>query len=195
MDLDKKFWDEIYLSNETKWDVGSITGTIKDYIDQVNDKTINILIPGCGFGHEAEYIYKKGFKNTFVADISNIPLLNLHKRCPDFPEDHLWNIDFFKIDKTFDLILEQTFFCALDPSLRPVYAEKMHSLLNKDGKLVGLLFDDKFNHEGPPFGGTKEEYISYFRPWFEIKYFDKAYNSISPRAGRELFISLKRIDN
>lgn len=96
MDLDKKFWDEIYLSSETKWDVGSITGPIKDYIDQVNDKALNILIPGCGFGHEAEYIFKKGFTNTYVADISDIPLQNLHKRCPEFPKDHSWNIDFFK---------------------------------------------------------------------------------------------------
>lgn len=78
----------------------------------------------------------------------------------------------------------------MDPSLRPKYAEKVHSLLKKDGKLVGLLFDDKFNQDGPPFGGTKDEYISYFRPWFEIKYFDKAYNSIPPREGRELFICL-----
>jgi methyl halide transferase len=76
--------------------------------------------------------------------------------------------------------------------MRKRYAEKCASLLKKGGKLVGLLFDDKLNNDQPPFGGSKEEYMSYFQPFFDIKYFDKCYNSILPRAGRELFINLIR---
>jgi thiopurine S-methyltransferase len=190
MDLDKKFWNQKYEKGDTGWDAGTITKPIKEYIDQVKNKDLRILIPGCGYGHEAEYIFNQGFKNTYVVDISPLPLENLKLRCPDFPAAQLLNADFFDLNLKFDLIIEQTFFCALNPSLRPRYAEKMHSLLVKGGKLVGLLFDDKLNTDHPPFGGTKEEYISYFRPYFEIKYFDKCYYSIAPRAGRELFICL-----
>ena len=190
MDLDKNFWDGRYQTGETGWDAGKITDPIKKYVDQVLNKDLNILIPGCGFGHEMEYIFNQGFKNVYVADISEIPLQKLHQRCPQSPENHLLKTDFFEINMTFDLIIEQTFFCALDPSLRPAYAKKMASLLNKEGKLVGVLFDDKLNSDRPPFGGTKEEYISYFRPLFDFKYFDKCYNSIPPREGREFFICL-----
>ena len=90
----------------------------------------------------------------------------------------------------YDLIVEQTFFCAIDPSLRTVYAEKMAKLLNPKGKLVGLLFDCNFDG-GPPFGGSKTEYITYFEPYFKFNFLEKCYNSISPRAGNELFICLE----
>ena len=38
-----------------------------------------------------------------------------------------------------------------------------------------------------PFGGSKDEYMSYLKPYFNIKTFEKAHNSISSRAGSELF--------
>ena len=70
------------------------------------------------------------------------------------------------------------------------YSRKMFELLKPGGKLVGLLFNDALNTDKPPFGGNKEEYEKYFKPYFELKVFDTAYNSIKPRAGRELFINL-----
>jgi hypothetical protein len=90
------------------------------------------------------------------------------------------------------LVIEQTFFCALDPSLRRAYAEKMHEILNPGGRLVGLLFDDPLFSDHPPFGGSKQVYLPYFEDLFEIEVMEKAYNSIAPRAGRELFISLRK---
>lgn len=191
MIFDQSYWENRYNTCETGWDVGVITQPIKDYFDQVRDKNAKILIPGCGYGHEAEYLWKAGFTNVFVIDISEIPLKNLHKRVPDFPQSQLIQGDFFDLEeREFDYIIEQTFFCALEPSLRERYAKKMHELLRYGGKLAGVLFNDKLNSDKPPFGGNKEEYISYFGPLFQVKYFDTCYNSILPRAGRELFICL-----
>jgi methyl halide transferase len=93
----------------------------------------------------------------------------------------------------YDLIVEQTFFCAINPGERKKYAEKIHNLLNPGGKLVGLLFNHEFGNDSPPYGGTKEEYLEYFKPFFQIKHFSTAYNSIKPRAGRELFINLIKL--
>jgi hypothetical protein len=88
------------------------------------------------------------------------------------------------------LILEQTFFCALEPSLRKAYAEKIHSILNLDGKLVGVLFNCEFEKQGPPFGGTKSEYLTLFESYFEVHKMEDCYNSIQPRKGNELFVIL-----
>jgi len=41
--------------------------------------------------------------------------------------------------------------------------------------------------EKRPFGGTKEEYLEYLEPYFSVKSFERSYNSIPPRAGKELF--------
>lgn len=91
------------------------------------------------------------------------------------------------------MIIEQTFFCAIIPGSRKLYAEKVSDLLNPGGKLVGLLFNHQIGNDFPPYGGTKEEYLEYFKPFFRIKYFSNAYNSIKPREGRELFINLIKL--
>ena len=96
-------------------------------------------------------------------------LENLQKRNPSIPKNHLIQTDFFQWNETYDLILEQTFFCALDPNLRVAYAQKMASMLRPNGKLVGLFFDTDFANDFPPFGGNKEEYLSYFTPYFDIQ--------------------------
>jgi len=98
---------------------------------------------------------------------------------------------FFTHKETYDLVLEQTFFCSFPPtkSNRERYANKLHSLLNDNGKLAGLWFDIPLtgDMEKRPFGGTKKEYLGYFEPLFKVKTFEKCYNSIEPRMGKELF--------
>ena len=190
MDLNKNFWDLRYQNNEIGWDIGYISTPLKKYIDQLTDKNIKILIPGGGNSYEAEYLHNLDFKNVFVLDISPTALTNLKNRVPDFPKNHLINIDFFKLNNSFDLILEQTFFCALTPKLRDNYVLKMNQLLRPNGKLVGLLINIPLNKDRPPFGGTKKEYLSYFKTYFKIEIMELSYNSISERTNNELFIKL-----
>ena len=190
MDLNKNFWDLRYQNNEIGWDIGYISTPLKKYIDQLTDKNIKILIPGGGNSYEAEYLHNLDFKNVFVLDISPTALTNLKNRVPDFPKNHLINIDFFKLNNSFDLILEQTFFCALTPKIRDNYVLKMNQLLRPNGKLVGLLFNIPLNKDRPPFGGTKKEYLSYFKTYFKIEIMELSYNSISERTNNELFIKL-----
>lgn len=187
MNFYETYWNDKYISGETGWDIGHISTPLKEYIDQLSDKNLKILIPGGGNSYEAEYLFKNGFNNVFVVDISSIPLKNLAKRVPSFPKENLLHSDFFELEDTFNIILEQTFFCALDPSLREKYVQKMHKLLKPDGKLVGLLFNIPLNADKPPFGGNKEEYLSLFKEKFKIEILETAYNSIPQRSGNELF--------
>lgn len=190
MKLDKTYWDNRYKENEIGWDIGEISTPLKDYIDQITTKELKIVIPGCGNAHEAEYLFHKGFKNVFLVDVSPLALENFKQRVPDFPEQNLICEDFFKHQGTYDLMIEQTFFCALHPSLRKKYAQHTAELLKPEGKLVGLLFDAVLNTEHPPFGGNKAEYLTYFSPFFDVAIMETATNSIAPRAGRELFIKM-----
>jgi thiopurine S-methyltransferase len=65
----------------------------------------------------------------------------------------------------------------------------MGELLTDQGRLTGLLFASEFEKPGPPFGGTKMEYISIFEPYLEVEYMAIAANSIPPRQGNELLFS------
>lgn len=189
--LSDDYWNQRYIEGSTGWDLGIISPPIQAYIDQLSDKNLRILIPGAGSGHEAEYLHKKGFTDVHVLDFAPEAIATFLKRNPNFPKEHTHVADFFKYSDQYDLILEQTLFCAIDPILRQNYAEHTATLLRPGGKLVGLLFNRTFEG-GPPFGGDKSEYVPYFQPHFSEVNMEPCHNSITPRAGTELFIRLKK---
>ena len=189
---DENYWQERWEEGQTGWDIGYASPALTEYAKGFDNKNLRILIPGCGNAYEAEELYKAGYKNTFVVDLAHAAFESFKERCPAFPDENMILGNFFDLNDHYDLILEQTFFCALDPSLRHAYAKKMHELLVPGGTLAGVLFDDLLFTDHPPFGGTKNEYLTYFEDLFEIKTFETARNSIEPRKGRELFIELKK---
>ena len=191
-ELGASFWKNKYKENATGWDIGSISPPLQTYFDQINTKNLKILIPGAGNSYEAEYLHKLGFKNVDVIDLVSDPLENLIDRTPTFPKKNLFKGNFFEHTKKYDLIIEQTFFCALHPSERENYAKKMHNLLEDKGKLVGLLFDVDFEKHHPPFGGNLEEYLKLFSKFFNIRIIEKCYNSVKPRLGTELFFIFEK---
>ncbi len=58
MQLDEQYWSNRYQQGSTPWDIGEISTPIKEYIDQLEDKELRILIPGCGNAQEAGYCYQ-----------------------------------------------------------------------------------------------------------------------------------------
>ena len=190
--LSKDYWNNRYAENAKGWDIGKVSTPLKVYIDQLTNKSASILIPGGGNGHEALYLYENGFTNITIVDISPIAIASLEEI---FAQKGIFNIqlictDFFEFKGSNDLIIEQTFFCALDPKLREAYVKKMSELLHDDGKLVGLLFDTDFK-VSPPFGGKLTDYQKQFSKHFEIIKMESCYNSIPPRSGNELFFICK----
>ena len=193
--IDKYFWNNRYINGAIGWDIGKISNPLREYFDQLKNKEKTILIPGCGNSYEAEYLHKKGFANVYILDYSSKALENFKLRVPSFPRNNIIKKDFFSLNGKFDLIIEQTFFCALEKKRRYQYVLKIHELLKKGGKAVGVLFNQKFESEGPPFGGDKQEYYNLFSNYFQFKVFNNCYNSISQRSKRELFFIAIKTQN
>jgi hypothetical protein len=191
--LDKNYWNEKYVTNQMGWDIGKPSTPIKEYIDQLTDKDIRILIPGAGNAYEAEYLLDKGFTYVTILDFAPEAIAHVAKRLEKYPlhHYHLLNEDFFKHVGLYDMIIEQTFFCAIDPALRLYYADKIYQCLEKGGKWVGVLFNTDFD-SNPPFGGHEAEYRAIFSVLFDIQVMEEAYNSIDPRKGKELWVNARR---
>jgi methyl halide transferase len=189
--LSKDYWNNRYETEQTGWDLKTISPPLKTYIDQLTDKNLRILMPGCGSGYEAQYLAEQGFQNVTVIDIAPLAVEIMKKNLADYQQVKVIEGDFFAHTDEYDLILEQTFFCAIDPSLRPKYVQKMSELLAENGKLVGLLFEVQFP-KNPPFGGSKEEYENLFLKKFDIKILEPCYNSAKPRQGSELFFNFSK---
>lgn len=193
MPLDKTYWDNQYQANATGWDLGEVSPAIKSYIDKIENKEIALLIPGCGNSHEAEYALQQGFTNITVIDIAPTLVENLKNKFKNNRNISVVLGDFFEHQGTYDLIIEQTFFCALPPTMRQKYVWKMHQLLSNHGILAGLLFNRDFE-VSPPFGGNTKEYEQLFSKSFVFNAIAVASNSIPSRANTELFIEFQKND-
>jgi len=191
--LNANYWNNRWQNKETGWDIGNASTPLAAYTDQITDKAISILIPGCGNAYEAEHLLSKGFTNITLLDISPMLVAELTNRLQPSVGQGLKIIcgDFFDHQASYNLILEQTFFCALHPSQREAYAKHIHQLLQPGGTLAGVLFNKDFT-DGPPFGGSLKEYELVFGKHFTIQRMEPCYNSIAPRQGSELFIILKK---
>ena len=191
-----EFWQQRYEQDSIGWDMGQVSPPLKAYIDQLPDSAKNqaILVPGAGNAYEVGYLYEQGFTNVTLVDFASAPIEAFAERHPDFPAEHLICAGFFELSPgqyQFDWVLEQTFFCAINPARRDEYVEQMAVLLKTNGKLVGLLFDKDFGRTEPPFGGTQTEYQQRFEARFDIEIMEPSDNSHPARQGSELFIKMR----
>ena len=97
--LDKSFWNQRWQTGQTGWDIGYASPAIVDYFKNVVDKSVKILIPGCGNAYEAEALYDLGFRDITILDISDEAVLKLNNKfehhdevkivCQNFFDHHL----------------------------------------------------------------------------------------------------------
>lgn len=180
------YWSKRYQRNQIGWDLGEVSKPLV-YLFQSLNKEDKILIPGCGNAYEATFLFNKGFRNVHIIDIAIEPLLNFRKYNKDFPENQIIHGDFFDHQANYDVIIEQTFFCAIHPKQRNDYARQCSELLNNKGTLKGVLFNRLFEG-GPPYGGNAVEYKDLFEMHFEKVNISPCNQSIEPRMGYEVFV-------
>ena len=168
-----------------------VSPPLKSYIDSLSDKDQAILIPGCGNAYEAKYLLEKGFKKVTLIDLSKVVTDRLKEK---YKNDtiRIMNENFFDHKDKYDLILEQTFFCALNPPLREKYVEKSCELLNNHGKIAGVFFNKSFTETEPPFIASDDEYRKLFQPFFTFLKFENCTNSIAPRMGYEVAFEFEK---
>jgi SAM-dependent methyltransferase len=189
-ELDQFFWNTRWENNQTGWDIGQASPAITAYMAQYANKNAAILIPGCGNAHEVSYLLRTGFTNITLIDIAPKAVALLKEKYDKNPEVTIILGDFFEHQGKYDLMIEQTFFCAISPILRKKYVQQSAALLNTDGRIIGLMFNTIFDKQGPPFGGKIEAYKLFFDAYFKIEKMENCYNSIPPRANKEAFINL-----
>lgn len=187
-----QFWDSLYREGNTGWDLGHVSGPLRAYIDQLTPRDLRILIPGAGSGYEARYLLEKGFTNITVVDIAPTAVQRLRTATAGASGLEVIQADFFTYRGKYDLILEQTFFCANPPERRGDYARHCHELLADGGKIAGVLFNRDFEPGHPPFGGDADLYEKIFSPYFTFKTWQSCYNSDPERAGWEWFMILEK---
>jgi len=160
--------------------------------------TRHALVPGCGIGHDARLLADQGC-SVHAIDISDTALeraILLH--LSDQPSLNFEKADF--LDKTnnlpdfhFDLLLEHTCFCAIDPSDRLRYTRAASRALKPGGLLLGIFFTDMENDDGPPYPSSHNEIQTLFSPFFDIVEVWKPSRTFPGREGEESMYLMRRL--
>lgn len=199
MSLHSEYWNSRYHTKNTGWDIGYPAPALTHWINTLEStKPLHIAIPGAGNAYEAEYIFThKPQYQVHVFDIADEPLNAFSKRVPHFPKTQIHKADVLQLDagfnSFFDVILEHTFFCALEPTNRTRYFDCMLRYLKPGGILAGLWFNDFFNAQEPPFGAQKHEYLNLIPSAFKLDTFELCTQSIPARQHREWFFKLIKL--
>ena len=161
-------WEEKYQTGDTPWNKGEPSPGLVDFLAAHPDlKRGSVLVPGCGFGHDARVWAQAGFSAVGVDLAPSAVKLaaDLHKDQPglrfaagNFLADEAAGIH--------DWLFEHTLYCAIDPSLRDAYVLSAARYLRPQGHLLSVhyLIPDT---DGPPFGTDRDEVVGRFSPWFD----------------------------
>ena len=153
------------------------------------------IIPGCGLGHEVIFLAERGFQITAV-DYTKGAIDSLEKALKKKNlSGEVLRKDFFELDSyysdEFDLMLENAFFCAIDPTMRQKYVVTAGSILKSGALLVGLFYETG-KEGGPPFNTRKRDIEEHFSEQFAIEVLSKTPHSAEQRQGREWLAILKK---
>ena len=92
----KEFWNSRWETGQTGWDLGAVAPAFKACFSDFSQKNAAILIPGCGSGHEADFLLSNGFTNITVIDIAPkaVEILNeKFKKNPNITSICAWLCD------------------------------------------------------------------------------------------------------
>jgi len=186
--LDPPFWHGRYLAGDTGWDLGEPS---PPFVRLHRDGVIapcRVAVPGCGRGWEVAWLAGQGYQ---VAGIDFAPAAieatrdrvhaagaTAHLVCSDLfglPDD---------LAGGFDLVLEQTCFCAIAPHRRPEYVDAVHRLLAPGGRLIALFYACE-GSGGPPFTTDPKDVAALFAERFTVRSLALTPHSHPRRFGEE----------
>jgi SAM-dependent methyltransferase len=146
-------WEEHYLAGDTPWDLDGPPPVLASVLARFADRPRDVLVPGCGYGHDAIAWAAAGHRVTAV-DIAPSALAGARARAAEAGVAlELLEADVLALPASrphaFDVAWEHTCFCALDPGQRRAYGAAIAGLLRPGGVLVALLWNHGVEG-GPP---------------------------------------------
>jgi len=191
-------WQRHYEENDLGWDLGQVAPPFVKLWQEEKLPLGKVLVPGCGRGHEVVFLAENGFDVTAI-DFSSGAVTYLKNALKKRNlEGRILHQDFFRLDEShegvYDLVLEQTFFCAISPKQRRDYVLNVSRILKPGGILVGLFYHTD-EQGGPPYNTTREDIEMHFSKKFEIQELDKTSLSAEQRKDKEWLGILKKPEN
>jgi hypothetical protein len=194
-------WEDRWRAGETRWDVGGSAPALLELVERGDLPNGRTLVPGCGAGYDVLTL-ARGDRRVIGLDIAPsaaerfASLREASGIAKERAEVVVTDFFAYRPAAPFDLIWDYTFLCALDPSQRPEWAQKIDELLAPDGELATLIFpvtDTPPLGEGPPFPLRPEHLRELLEPRYEPFVLEPVARSHPRRQGFEWLGRWRRV--
>ncbi|CAO3656328.1 unnamed protein product [Mucor fragilis] len=193
-------WEDKWQTGNTQWDAGKPSPALVDLIENEETKKLipehgQGLVPGCGSGYDVVFLASKDRHMTGM-DFSQTCVEKLVKDHPDASAHNYDFIcaDFYKFkapEEGYALAYDYTFLCAMEPYMRPAWADKYAEIIQKDGILITLMYPLDGHEGGPPFALNEQVYNELLSAHFDLVFIKDAVGHPS-RIGKEKIAIWKR---
>lgn len=190
---DASYWEALYQTGQDGWELGRAAPPLARWFHVHSPAHLRTLVVGSGRGHEARCLAALGADVTALdfsasANAEAEKLAAAEGLAISFQEANLFT---FAPAQLFDLVVEHTCFCAIEPHQRKQYVQAINRLLTPGGRLVGLFYAHN-RPGGPAFGTNETELMSLFSPVFSLEHKEIPSDSIATRLGEELLLCWRK---
>ena len=155
---DEKAWSARYELAFTPWDLGKPHPELARRLTEDPSLSLGAVgtayVPGCGTGHDAAALAAAGWHVTAIDFAAGVEPELRRRLEPLGAEVRIGDALAFRPTTEFDLILDHTFFCAIDPGERSEFGAMVDQLLAEDGTFISIVYplDKPTEDGGPPWG-------------------------------------------
>lgn len=167
-----KDWNAAYANNDTPWDKGYASPPLRAFLKTYSLKG-RALVPGCGTGHDVRLLAEQAGVSVLGLDISPLALEQA-RSVAAFGDEQYTLVDFLNLPASyreqFDVVVEHTCLCAIDPVDRGAYVRSVQQALKPGGEYLAVFFREvsNYNGAGPPHPISSNEIDTLFVKQFEI---------------------------
>ncbi len=193
------FWQGRYADKITPWDLGTHSPHCDHIFEQFTSETSllaspetqpKMVVPGSGRSHDAAFFAQKGF-DVIGIDFAPLAITETQRIYGNIETLAMLEADFLhmptthpELNKTVDVILEHTCYCAINPKQRDAYKASALHLLKSGGYLAGIYWEHG-DDDGPPFSTPQTNLKQRFSDTFDIMYLETMPKTAGGRGGKE----------
>lgn len=193
-------WRSSYERGDTPWDLGRAHPELEERLARAEVlpagrlRGARALVPGCGRGWDALALARAGMQVSAVDLVGELAPTVEAALAPLGGRFLAGDALGIEDEAGFDLLWEHTFFCAIEPELRPRYGELARRVLRPGARLAALAFPVGKAPElgGPPFGISAAELARALGPAFRLLADEPVRRRVSRRTFEERFLLFER---
>ncbi len=190
-----EYWSDRYQQGKDGWELKGPSPVIVEGVPAILEKHVsikNVIVPGCGRGHDAHWLASQGNWDVVGLDFAPEAVAaarTLYETDLEVAQRLGYEqADVFAYAKDnpgrFDLWVDHTFLCAIDPKMRDRYMQAAANCTKMGGYFVGVIFATG-KTSGPPWHCDPTEIADLAQPYFEVHSITKSEASVANRQGRE----------